>query len=433
MTSVAVRTAVPAEPRKEVPLAVVRAIIEHLDQDNWEHVQFGFLLLLLLFTFSRAETPCPKTFDGFDPTKHWSWGDISPDRYLDGWVMGVLFRGIKQDPRCERPTARGGDWAVVGDVPGSIFSIMHWYKRLVQLGGARESSEPFFLARDRIRPYTYSCALSDFRKFLAAVGADETLGLHGLRVLGYNLSLRGNGEGLTVAQGGWLSEAHDRYARWGPEEVIGIPAGMLGVERMGATATDMVREIRRSSGPRGARAAAPAAAEAEADAAVEGDGAPAPGDRHVAGVIVPPGYVAERREAAARAYTVYRAPDGAICPSRPAAWRHFEGQTRAPMATASPRAASVGRERPSGVRPSPRARTRQSVSTPLARRVTFEGVGPSTLEAPSEAPASGSHASVFSGVASSVADQRVEYLEDAVTYWDRGPSTRRPPSERSRG
>ena len=348
--------------------------------------------------------------------------------------MGVLFRGIKQDPRCERPTARGGDWAVVGDVPGSIFSIMHWYKRLVQLGGAREASEPFFLARDRVRPYTYSCALSDFRKFLAAVGADETLGLHGLRVLGYNLSLRGNGEGLTVAQGGWLSEAHDRYARWGPAEVIGIPAGMLGVERMGATATDMVREIRRSSGPRGARAAAPAAAEAEADAAAEGEDVQAPVDAHAAGVMVPPGYVAERREAAARAYTVYRAPDGSVCPSRPAAWRHFEGQTRASSAAASPRAASVGRERPSGARPSPRARTRSSVSTPTARRVAFGGVGPSPSAAPSAAPASGSHASAFGGgVASSVADQQVEHLEDAVTYWDRGPSTRRPPTERNPG
>ena len=88
-------------------------------------------------------TPCPKTFGGFDPAKHWSWGDICPDRYQDGWVMGVLFRGIKQDPRCERPTARGGDWAVVGDVPGSIFSIMRWYKRLVQLGGVRVATEPF--------------------------------------------------------------------------------------------------------------------------------------------------------------------------------------------------------------------------------------------------------------------------------------------------
>ena len=28
--------------------------------------------------------------------------------------------------------------------------------------------------------------------------ADTSLGLHGLRVLGYNLSLRGNGEGITV-------------------------------------------------------------------------------------------------------------------------------------------------------------------------------------------------------------------------------------------
>jgi hypothetical protein len=429
MTSVAVRTAVAAEPRKEVPLAVVRAILEHIEREHkdvFEWVQFAFLMLLLLFTFSRSETPCPKTFGGFDKKKHWSWGDICPDRYQDGWVMGVLFRGIKQDPRCERPTARGGDWAVVGDVPGSIFSVMLWYKRLVQLGGVRETSEPFFLARDRTRPYTYSCALSDFRTMLAAVGADETLGLHGLRVLGYNLSLRGNGEGLTVAQGGWLSEAHDRYARWGPAEVIGIPAGMIGVERMGATATDMVREIRRAPGPRSARAAAPAAAAAEVEDAAGGEGAQAPDDEPVVGVLVPPGYEAERRDATARSYTVWRAPDGTVCPSRPAAWRHYEGRDRA--SEPSPRYSSTGRERPSGgARPTPRrARRTVSVSTP-AQASGGDG-SPTHGAAGLEGSSSGSLAVAMASV--SVADQQVEHLEDAVTYWERGTSSRRPPTER---
>ena len=147
----AVYTAVPAEPRKEVPLAVVRAILEALDQESLEDVQFGFFLLVLLFTFSRAECPCPKTFDGFDVKKHWQWKDIKPETWKDQWRMMVQFKGFKQDPRCERPTARGGDWAMVGDLPGSIFSVMHWYKLLAKLGGPRSPDEPFFLARDRER------------------------------------------------------------------------------------------------------------------------------------------------------------------------------------------------------------------------------------------------------------------------------------------
>ena len=106
--------------------------------------------------------------------------------------MMVQFKGFKQDPRCERPTARGGDWAMIGDLPGSIFSVMHWYKLLAKFGGPRAPNEPFFMARDRQRPYTYSAALSDFQRWLRGVEADESLGLHGLRVLGYNLSLRGN-------------------------------------------------------------------------------------------------------------------------------------------------------------------------------------------------------------------------------------------------
>jgi hypothetical protein len=75
-----VLTAVPSEPRKEMPFAVVRAILEALDPSvEWE-AQFGFFMLTLLFTFSRSECPCPKAFTGeqsFDPEQHWQVGDFS--------------------------------------------------------------------------------------------------------------------------------------------------------------------------------------------------------------------------------------------------------------------------------------------------------------------------------------------------------------------
>ena len=92
-------------------------------------------------------------------------------------------------------------------------------------------------------------------------------------------------------------------------------------------------------------------------------------------VVLPEGYVAERRDAPSRSYFVYRAPDGTICRSRPDAWRHFDGEREARPAAvagrspAAPRSASVGRARPAGgPARSPAARSSSS------RRVSLGGV-----------------------------------------------------------
>ena len=68
-------------------------------------------------------------------------------------VSGALFvrlKGIKQDPRMQRPEAAGNeDWIVMGDVPGSDFSIMFWVQLLFSFHqGARDQDAPFFVDRD---------------------------------------------------------------------------------------------------------------------------------------------------------------------------------------------------------------------------------------------------------------------------------------------
>ena len=70
------------------------------------------------------------------------------------FVMWVRFRAIKQDPRVERPEAQGdGDWAMIGDIPDSKFSIFLWYKRLMSLSQFnRDPHAPFFLDPDGVRP-----------------------------------------------------------------------------------------------------------------------------------------------------------------------------------------------------------------------------------------------------------------------------------------
>ena len=52
-----VLTHVPAEPRKELPLEVLQAILGDLDPGVFWEAQFGLFLVLLLFTFSRSECP----------------------------------------------------------------------------------------------------------------------------------------------------------------------------------------------------------------------------------------------------------------------------------------------------------------------------------------------------------------------------------------
>ena len=98
------------------------------------------------------------------------------------------------------------------------------------VGRGRERDESMFLNTDRSRCYTYSCLLTDFKAACELVGCTASLGPHGLRVLGYNLSMEAHGENLTVAHGGWKSTAHSRYARFALSQVLSIPAGMLGTK-----------------------------------------------------------------------------------------------------------------------------------------------------------------------------------------------------------
>ena len=255
MKGIKVLAWVPSEPRKRVPVEVVSAILSAIDFDSFWEVQLGFILLVLLFTFSRTECPCPKSFEGrecYDEDVHWNVEDFKVEHVAGVRALLVRFRVIKQDQRVERPEARGdGDWAVVGDVPDSKFSPIKWYTELMKKhGGPRPRRDPMFLDPDMTRPLLYRKLNAQFQALQRRVGVaeEELAGCHGLRVEGYNNTKNKLGEDLSVAHGLWKSTAHKRYDRFDLARVVRIPSAIVGLdEGDDSAATNEVEE--RSAGP----------------------------------------------------------------------------------------------------------------------------------------------------------------------------------------
>ena len=216
-------------------------ILEACDQTSFRDVNYALFLCCLYFSFSRTETPCPKTWTGaetFDPDQHWQVIDIQIV-FRDGiHVLGVRFKRTKPDARIERPEAdpRGeGDWAYIGDVPDTIFSIFMWYRLLMGFfPDGRKADEPFFLAQDRTRAYTYSCGEKDHRRKIIDAGMDPSVEgtLHGARVGGNDATSRNHplGPEMAKAHGGWKSwQGKTRYDRFGIRaDVAPIAAYIVG-------------------------------------------------------------------------------------------------------------------------------------------------------------------------------------------------------------
>ena len=232
--AVQVQAWVPGEPRRMVPLDLVREALRRADVSSFMEVQAAVLLLMLLFSFARSETPCPKTASGLDPLQHLLVEDVIP--HSDpSFHVAMRLKRIKQDRRMERPEAQGNeDWLRLGDTDDALFSLRVWLARLFAMhGSSRASQHAFFVnPRDRTQPLTYSQAMAQVRGLYCRASDAATAaryGLHSLRVLGYALSKRGVGEELTVAHGGWRSLAHRRYDRFSLSEVLRLPGAMLAV------------------------------------------------------------------------------------------------------------------------------------------------------------------------------------------------------------
>jgi hypothetical protein len=237
MQAVTVLTWVPSEPRKQIPLSLISDSLTCVDASNFADVQAALLQIILLFSFARSETPCPKAQTGensFDPSQHLMVQDVELRSSDTSTYLAVRLKAIKQDQRVERPEASGNeDWVFIGDVPGSPFSVLAAIARLFRLhNGSRHPDSPFFTTTPGgTAALTYSHAVRDIRHLWARASSQETsllYGLHGLRVTGYAHGKRGRlGEELAVAQGGWRSVAHLRYDRFGLDDVIDLPSQIV--------------------------------------------------------------------------------------------------------------------------------------------------------------------------------------------------------------
>ena len=100
--------------------------------------------------------------------------------------------------------------------------------------GPRNPVGPMFLDPDRTRPLTKRVLSAQFKAALEKVGYDgPPLGLHGVRVSGYNESRLANGEDLTAVHGIWMGpkkSGHGRYVRFNMLDVANISARMCGAE-----------------------------------------------------------------------------------------------------------------------------------------------------------------------------------------------------------
>ena len=233
MASTAVVAWVASEPRRRVPIELIADALGNVDNTVFWEVQAAVLMLLLLYTFARAETPLPQAYTGegaFDRLRHLQVRDVRVVNDPSVHVK-VRLKIVKQDQRMERTASCSteGDWIVVGSADDSSLDMLWWLREYYRLlGGPRPSDSPFFEREPHSgTPLLYRHALQQLRALWARVSSPEEaskLGLHGLRVEGYNKTAR-HDRMLAVVQGGWEPDAraNERYDRVQLSAALNIP------------------------------------------------------------------------------------------------------------------------------------------------------------------------------------------------------------------
>ena len=229
MRSLEVQIYTPTEETEMVPFLLLTRSLLQVDRTLFSEVRTACAMVMLFFTMSRSEYPVPKTHNGqynFDPDQHCRMRDV---RTCNGYVEWA-FGKIKQDQLQKR--VRGGEreWKPVGNASG-IMSMAFWLDLYLSLKPINNDPDsPFFVRADG-KPLLYHDLLTDMRALFCKVpGITEAvanrLGLHGLRVLGYNAGRAAMGEDIAALQGGWFSNCHQTYGRDTLNKILDMAGAM---------------------------------------------------------------------------------------------------------------------------------------------------------------------------------------------------------------
>ena len=112
MMGIQVLTFEASQPRKRTPISVIYAILRVVNLAVFWEVQCVFLILTVLFTYTRSECPCPKKAtgrDSYDMDAHFNVQDFDPSGMPEAKIKGmwVRFRRTKMDQRIERTVPHG--------------------------------------------------------------------------------------------------------------------------------------------------------------------------------------------------------------------------------------------------------------------------------------------------------------------------------------
>ena len=237
MAGVMVQVFRPVQHRRMMPFKPLVCGLTNTNFSLRRMILCGCVVILYLFTMCRGVEFLPKTKTSFDKEGNLRRKDIS--LHDDRVEVGV--GKIKQDQRSERAAvgSDGREWKPIGRVANPLLDALSWLLIYVEASSWSDGDRPLFYVEDG-SPYTLPEFLDDLRQLLVRGGltVEESLlyAVHGLRVLGYNLTKGAAGEDVAILIGGWGSEAHRTYNRETFLKILSAPqkAVYYAMEQMGA-------------------------------------------------------------------------------------------------------------------------------------------------------------------------------------------------------
>ena len=206
-----------------VPFPVLLHTLLAINQQSRREVALALMMLIMLFTMCRSQTPLPKTKSTFDATMHFRRKDFQTRASSHGEYLRVAMGIVKNSTKKERANSSLNEkkWKSVGNATG-VLSILYWFNLYLNMSSWDSDDDPFFYDVDGT-VLTYPFMLDLMRACMLRKFPWEVVrlyGFHGLRVLGFNMQRAAHGEEVAALIGEWRSNAWVAYSRDELSEVL---------------------------------------------------------------------------------------------------------------------------------------------------------------------------------------------------------------------